>query len=269
MTLSVTATPQSGELPPRTLISVTAGPSGPSPVPPNSVIDVWRIHDDGTRHRVLTDGPTRVSTAWAGYDYHAPYNSANTYEVDVAGSTATSTAVYVDCAKVWLLHVTEPTMSVQADAIIEIGARTRPSRAGRFEILDGPVIFVSNGSRTGIKGSLIVRCDSPDNEQPLINLFSDDTLILINTPGQTGWDVKWLWVQPGDVSYSDPATNIHYRYRHVSVPFEESTEPDLVLTSKWTSKAAGDYWTAAGATSADLGIYYATAVDFGTDTRLP
>jgi hypothetical protein len=76
-----------------------------------------------------------------------------------------------------------------------------------------------------------------------------------------------MWVQPGDITYSNPGEINAYPYRHVIMPFTETADPFTDLEPAWTSADALAYWSAAGKTSADMAGYYASSLNFLTDTR--
>lgn len=262
MTLGITAVYEPGE-PPAVKLVATSTTGGPSPIPNNTLIDVVRVHEDGTRHRVLTEqGPRLIGGGWAWLDVHAPYNQAVTYEITAAGFTAVSGVAWVPCKRTWLVHRSDPALSVRAEKVAAIGDRSTSSRAERFEPIGSKAVFLTDGSRNGLNGSLTLRVT---DESPLRALFADDGVVLVNTPGVAGWDLTWLWVQPGQVKYANPLDgNITYRKRLVEIPFEESADPDVDLQPLWDYDAAA----AAFATYTDLGAAYGSYLDLVTDTRL-
>ena len=96
MTLAITAAYAPEHDRPSVLLTVTSGTGGPSPVPVNSRIVVTRIHEDGTRHEVLTDADPRViGGSWSWLDVHSPFGQFVTYEVAAAGFTALSAVAFV------------------------------------------------------------------------------------------------------------------------------------------------------------------------------
>jgi hypothetical protein len=267
MTLTITAEVISSIDAPTVRLVATSTAIAPSAVPNNTLIDVWRVHTDGSRHRVLTDdAPRLIGGGWAWLDMHAPFNQAITYEVDAAGAVATSGAVWVVSDRVWLIHSSQASLAVLVDGVLKIDNRSVDTRSAKFTPIGGKSIFLTEGTRDGIKGSITLRVT---DEAPLQALFADDAVILINTPGTKGWDIGWLWVQPGQLSYDNPANLVPYKYRHLDIPFEEAAEPDVDAEPLWTSGDAEAYWTTGlGVDSAGVGAHYADCLAFLTDTRL-
>jgi hypothetical protein len=262
MTLGLTAVPWFADGPPSVKLTATSTTGGPSPVPNNTLIDVWRVHADGTRHRVLTEqGPRLIGGGWAWLDVHCPYNQSVSYEVTANGFTAASGPVFLESDTTWLIPPSDPGMAVMVEQVAAVGARSTQSRAARFQPIGGPAVFLTDGYRDGCSGSLTLRVS---DEQPLRDLFADDGVVLINTPGTAGWDLSWLWVQPGQVSYDNPALVNSYAKRLVTVPFEESADPDVDLVPAWVSGDAADSF----ATSALLLAAYSSSLDLVTDTRI-
>lgn len=222
MTLTVVSAPQfSLTRPPGVVVTATSSVSTAS-----DFIDVWRIHEDSTEHRVLTGPRPRLSGgAWIGIDYHAPFNQPVTYRV-VGSETGTAPAVWVSCPVTWLVHPSLPELSVEVEIVTVLGDRARASRATRFEPLDAPVVFRSSGRRNGVVASIEVAV-SRAAVQDLVDLLDDDTVLLINTPGDAKWDVKWMWVQPGTVTDSTFKDAAKADWRTVTFPFEQCADPDV------------------------------------------
>jgi hypothetical protein len=263
MTLALTAVPWfSGGPLPKVKLTATSTTGSPNPIPNNTLVDVFRNHADGTRHRVLTEqGPRLIGGGWAWLDVHCPYNQAVSYDITANGFTAVSGPVFLQSQKTWLIPPSDPDRAVMVQQIAVIADRSTQSRAVRFQPIGGPAVFLTDGFRDAYSGSLTLRVT---DEAPLRALFADDGVVLINTPGVTGWDLRWLWVQPGQVSYSNPVGIRSYAKRLVTIPFEESADPDVDLTPSWSSGDAADAW----ATSALLLAAYGSSLDLVTDTRL-
>lgn len=263
MTIAVTAAVEYKiNEPPRVKLTATSTTSGPNPVPSNTQLVIVRIHPDGSEHRVITDADPRViGGGWAGFDYHAKYNDAITYRV-TAGAAVATVSTRVRCDFTWLIHPSEPARSVRVTSVKTIGDRTQVSRAGRFEPIEGMASFQSDGSRGGRVGTLIV--EVPD-ESAMRDLLADNTVILLNTPGR-GWVLDWLWVQPGDVTYSTPG-GVGWPYVDVTLPYEESEDPGDDLTQTWTIASSAAYFLANGITIAQVPDLYTTILDLSTNTR--
>lgn len=262
MTLTLAASVQFSGVPTVKLVG-TSTTGSPKAVPNNTLIDVFRNHADGSRHRVLTEqSPRLIGGGWAWLDVHCPYNQAVTYDITAAGSTSTSNQVFLPSKRTWLLHPSRVDLAVMVTKVRLIGNRSTQSRAEKFTPIGGKPFYISDGARDGVSGSISFRVS---NESPYKALFAGDSLILINTPNTAGWDVGWMWVQPGNVEYANPADGrVSYPYRHVTMPYDESADPDVDLEPSWTF----DDVTATYATFNALQAAYATFLDLVTDTRL-
>jgi hypothetical protein len=274
MTLTITAVPDySIGVPPRMKLSVAASNVAPKAVPPNTALGLTRIHQDGSEHLLLTsDQPRVIPSLWTGFDYHAPYNQRVTYSVTAAGQSATGAGTLLSTVA-WLVAPSMPTKSVMVDdprsitrRITAIGDRTQGSRAGRYQPIEGKTVFVSDGTRPGVAGSIDLR--APDM-RALQALLADDQVVLINTPGGAGWDLTWMWVQPGELTWRNPGGFAGYAHRHLVMSFEESADPDMDLEEQWTAGAARDYFAANGINAGQVKTLYANSADFRTNTRIP
>lgn len=257
MTVTVTATPTFGVgVPPAVLLTVTA-----TGIPANSALAVWRIHPDGTEHLVITtDAPRLIPDAWVGLDYHCPFNAVITYRVEAAGQTGTTDTVVTGNAT-WLISPSDPDLSVRVN-VRNIEARSQDSRAGRFAPYGGKATFRSEGLRNGISGSITVEVG---DDRPIRRLLDEDSVILINTPGQ-GWRISWMWVQPGQVSYLNPG-RARWPFEIVTLPFEESADPDVDQTPLWTCDIAAAVFAAEGVDCDELPGLYATCLDLAINRR--
>lgn len=272
MTLSITAVPDyAASVPPRMKLAVTATNTAPNAVPPNSALTLTRIHQDGSEHRVLTTSTPRViPSLWTGFDYHSPYNRQVTYRVTAGAATGTGTGTLPSSVS-WLVSASDPTTSVIVDdartntRIVTLGDRTQASRAGRYLPIEGKTVFISDGERPGYVGSIAFRIT---DERPLRALLVEDTVVLINTPAAAGWDVPWMWVQPGELEWQNPGGFADYKFRRLVMPFEEAADPDLDLEPQWTAGAARAYFRSIGVNAGAVGALYANCAAARTNTRL-
>lgn len=238
MTLTISGVPSyTLLLPPSVVLTAAATTGAPNAVVDGAPLQVVRIHADGTRHNVLTSPNPRFSGGvWSGLDCHAPFNQFVTYEI-TAGPTVSSAAVLLTSTATWLVHAATPTLSVKVDAVAVIGDRTRSTRATRFQPVEAAAVYVTDGVRNGVTGSIDVRA----NLAAIDTLMEDDSAILINTPGTTGYDLTWMWVQPKDVQYVNPAGGwVKYPVRHAVIPFEETADP-LTDSAPLTCTKAATY----------------------------
>jgi hypothetical protein len=249
-------------LPPSVVLTVVSTTGTPNAVADGAQITLIRTHADGTRHQVLTEINPRISGGgWSGRDCHAPFNQSVTYEIS-CGPTVTSSAVIVTSTGTWLVHSTAPTRSVNVDAVATIGDRTRSTRATRFEPVTAPAVYITDGYRNGATGSIDVRVKNI-GVAAIDALFDDDSSILINTPGTSGYDITWMWVQPKDVQHVNPAGGwVRYPSRHVVIPFEETADP-VVDSAALTCKAAATY----AATCTAYAAMYTTCTQASIDVH--
>jgi hypothetical protein len=142
-----------------------------------------------------------------------------------------------------------------------------------FDILDGQSVSVSPDGDSAIKSSIDVAVDSGNGLAALRKLAGRGHAFLLNIPHKTGRDVTWRWVFATEITKTNKGTpqQAHgqpgYPYRNFVITYRLVAQPEIILTPVWTSRIAGDYWASRGATAADMGSYYYTAVDFGADTR--
>lgn len=255
MSLTITAVPTGGR-PPSVTLSVAA-----SGIPANTELTLWRIHPDGTEHRVIvTDPPRLLPDTWVGIDYHCPFNAAVTYRAEAGSETATVPAVLLS-SQTWLISPSEPTLSLPV-TVKGIEDRSTSSRAARFAPRGGRAVFHGEGGRDGIVSAITVQV--PD-DQGIRALIDQDSVILINTPGQ-GWRIGWMWAQPGQVAYRNPG-RANWPYELVTIPIEESADPDVDLTPLWTCELMDQMTATEGIDCTELLALYATCNDLAINRR--
>lgn len=259
------------------MITLTATPVVDFDVPPGvrlaitsstSVQDftLWRTHADGTVHRVLTEtGQRIVGGAAIVTDYCAPYNQDLTYRV-TADETATADA-WMECQSTWLIHPAVPALSMQTKAVRSISSKSRASRSAEFQPQGSDPVFRSDEKRTGIAGTIVVRI-AVEQEAALDALIDDDSVILINTPGDPGWDLTWLWARV-DVEITNPTGYLGVHDRNVSLAYKKAADPDVDQTPVWTCDIAEATWAAEGVTTATAAAaLYSTALKMQIDERI-
>lgn len=260
MTITLTAVPvYDDELPPVNRLTVTVTNTAPNAVPPNTAVTLWRVHADGSEHRVMVSTQPRViPTTVVVDDYHCPYNVDVTYRVDAPTGSATAYG-YLPSEVSWLIPPSDVTLSVPlyAEEVVTFGDRATPTRAVKMTPVGGRSIYKSNGSRDGVKSTLVLRV-AEDRVPVFADLFADDLVILVN---MIEGDLTWMWAQP-DPTYANPVGLALYTKRIVTIALDESADPDLDLTSPWTFGSI----TALGLTFAELNARYATFTDMSTDT---
>ena len=115
MTMTLTAVQELDDRP-RVRLSVSTTLGG------SAWVSLWRTHEDGSRFRVLVDRNARLTGgAWVGYDYHAPLAGHDvTYEAVTASESATA-EVFLDGVVPWLVHATNPDLSMPIEYVPEDG----------------------------------------------------------------------------------------------------------------------------------------------------
>lgn len=237
MTLTVAAAQDPYWLPPRVRLDVDSSTSLPKPVPAGSVVRVDRIHQDGQRFPVILEANARLgSGSWAGFDYCCPFSQPVRYVAVIAGQESSLSPVdaWLPSDKTWLTHPTEPALSFQPLRIVSIGARTARSASKTFDVYGSAYpVSLSSGARRALSGDITIALRAED-EHLAADLLEDSGPILINTPATAGWDLKWAWIQPGDVVYSNPGGYATYRERLASFSYQVVAQPDTDITPEWT-----------------------------------
>jgi hypothetical protein len=227
MTVSVSASVEY-DSPARVLVDVASSPSVTGP------LKLWRVHEDGTRHRVLTSGRAVVVGGWTGYDYHAPFNQDFSYVASVEGQadSAASAAQYIMSAITWLVHPADPELSVPLDVVVKFGSLRRPSTSAKFKILGSSQPVIRTDSPRGpLAGDITVLANDDTEAQALDALFADSGPILLNCHRPE--IVRWLWIAPGDTTMEPPGGYYRTPYRQLSFPWEECRAPDADVQPVW------------------------------------
>lgn len=265
MTLTVTAVVDFS-LPPRVRLDVASTTGGPLPVPGGAPVAVVRVHEDGSRWPVLLENGARLGGgSWAGFDYHAPFNQLITYVAQAAGFESAQSVVteLVNDSTTWLIHASDPSLSLIPDKVREIGDLTYASDAEQFDVYGSQYpVTVSSGFRKAAASTLTVVV-AAGSVAAVRALLADSGPILVNTPADDGWDVTWLWVQPGAVTISNPANMTAYPWRRVSFPFQHIGAPDIDVTPVWTC----DDVVATYATCNAVVAAYSTCTNLALDVR--
>lgn len=240
MTLTITPTVDTLVPQPRVRLVVTGTTSSPNPVGLGSTVQLFRNDSDGQRRRVIVEsGAVLSGGSWTGFDYHCPFNAAVTYTAVVDGKTATPVSITLPSAVSWLLHPNNPSLSTQVSAINEIGDRTKASTAVLSYAFGATYpISLWEGTRHSVSGQIVVRLASRNEQQAVDDLLADSGPVLLNLAdtdqGSAWWDEGWAWVQPGDITYSNPAGSIYYPYRHLTFPYTVVDTPAGAEVPIWT-----------------------------------
>jgi hypothetical protein len=263
VTITVTGAPVLSS-PPQMLVTVSSNTALADE------LQVLRVHADGTTYPVLTpDRPYLVAGVWAGYDRHAPTNQTVQYKAIAGATSGVSGPCASSSAYVWLLHPSDPDLSVVVEPrpgrgdlhLGPIGEPSFDSRAQFFDIVGGDTVALGDGRRQGQAGQFSVVCSTDAALNRVLDLLADDLPILVSTPYSRN-DLGWMWVQPTGVTVTNPAGRVN-RVRTVTIPFRKVAQPDVDLLSSWTcADLAATGWTCAQAAT-----HYATALDMALDRR--
>lgn len=270
MTLTLTSTPEpsTGGQPPRIRLDIV----GTAPTSPSARYTLLRNDADGRQRTVVGVLNAALTTGTATtYDYHAPFNSPVSYTV--TADTVTTSAAPVTLASVdsWLVHRTNPALSVKIDAIVEIGERATTSTAALHWVYGAEFPVAKNeGVRHARAGQLTLRANSQANHDAIIAALADSGPILINfaSPADLDepawWDEVWTWIQPDTVTSSNPTAGwAFYPYRHIAIPYQVVDTPIAATVPLWSwADIAATYQTWAAFTAA-----YATWANATTDYR--
>lgn len=272
MTLTITAAADSSSGSPRIRLDVASTVSGPLPIPTGAPVGVVRIHSDGARWPVLLeDGARLAGGSWAGFDYHPPFNTPVTYAAQAAGleSAASAETELPNDSSTWLVHRSNPELSVIPEMVTVLGDQDYESDAETFDVFNSKFpVTVSSGFRKAASSSIeltVPRAQVKD----LLALFQDSGPVLLNTPGTDEWDLTWAWIQPGAIKVSNPAPAgyslgaANFPMRKISFPFRHIGAPDVDVTPLWTCADV----VATYATCAAVVATYSTCVNLALDVR--
>lgn len=222
--ITVTAT-ITGSAPPAVLIDVVSSPT----VTGEMRLD--RVHDDGSRHRVLTNSRVLVGS-WSGPDYHPPLNRTFSYVATAEGqASAPSPELFLPSDTTWLIDPTDPALSFPAQRIGPQDSVTYASKAAEFDVLSDPndsgfalPVVRSDYARSGPTGRLLLRVATRD-VPGLLMLFRRNSPILLN--GAYGLtDLAWSWIRARDVNVANPAGHESYPTRHIEFEWRACRQPD-------------------------------------------
>lgn len=236
--LSLAATPEPTNVPPRVRIDVTD--TGNSPV--ISSVTVTRTDEnartisvrsnDGNPLLLESKDGVRVGTI---YDYEVPFGTSVVYST-LQQPENSSTAVVVDEGQPWLIHPGQPNLSQPVEFRIgSFAEETRAVRSGVFRPLGrASAVVVTDGRRKGIESSFTVGTETLGQLSALLSLLDDAGVLMLNIPGDSGLGIASAYVAVLDVRVrrrsdigSDPA-------RDVEMPFVVVEMPTGGTPTSWT-----------------------------------
>lgn len=261
MTLTATAA-LSFAAPSKVLVSVSSSPST------TAVLRIFRVHQDGTRHRVLTDGRAVINGTWVGYDYHPPFNQAVTYiaSTGLEPDSAPSSAVFIPSDVAWLQHQTDPDLSYMIDKILAPQqAVSRSTRATEFQILGSSKTVVRTSfPMESEEGSFTLRV--PVDDIPRVEaLLAEDIPMLLNGPWGT-YDYGWQWIWVKSAKRSNAAGFVQFPTRNYEIAYQVVADPDADTEPPWTYADAMAAFP--GATYADMASVWASYQNSYLDVRV-
>jgi hypothetical protein len=246
MTISMTASLQFAAQP-RVLLNVSSSPSL------TAVLRVFRVHADGSQHRVLTPGRAVLNGAWSGYDYHAPFNQTFTYyaQVGVVADSAQTPAVFMPSDNAWLMHPSDPDKSFPIGKILAPQQSvTRSSRATEFKILGSTTSVIRTDSPLEtVEGSFTIRV--PVEDIPTVEtLIADDLPVLLNGPWGA-YDYGWSWIWLKNIERSNSGGFVQFPTRNYKFDYQVVRAPDTDVAPVWTyadltAEFTGNYSTLTG-----------------------
>jgi hypothetical protein len=254
VTITVTPVPDPANM--RVVVNVTASPAISAP------IVVYRVHEDGSEHPLSTVDltPDLIGGAWSGIDRHPPLNAPVTYRASTYAETGTSNPTVLWAAGSWLVHPSDPDLTVQVDGIRSVTGRGNDSSAVAVHVLDRTnewgervLTHIQDQPRSAESGSLALKVDTHAQRDALRHLFASGGRVLAVTPYE---DIPWLWIQPGRVSY-DPIRPVGYLPPWiVTIPYESAAEPGFAEDPAWTNDQLAAEAVVRGWTNSNLGTVF-------------
>lgn len=249
MSLTLVATPFPFDVESRVQLDITSS----APIGASANFLIQRTNPDGRIYPVIMElNPRLTSGAWSGYDYHAPFGVAVQYTVTIGATQASSASVTLASTNSWLIHRSNPALSVMLDKVASIADRPTPGTSA----LHWPIgaefpIGRNEGTRHARSGQIVVQANSQAMKDDLDALLHDSGVILLNlvAAGAPMLDETWAWIQPGDVTWGNPADPyVFYPSRNLTIPYQVMDQPAGTIIPLWTY--------------ADAGVTYGTYPDF-------
>lgn len=252
---------------PRIRLTVVGTSASPNAVGTSALVALWRVHPDGTRHRVILQNNPRLSGgSFIDFDYAAPFNRPVSYIASSSGFESDPAPMILPCDKSWLIHPTNPDLSVQVGYIKSFGDIGNDSSAVlSYPFRGAAPIRISEGARRTNDGELSLIVQSEQMAVALKGLFADDSPVLFNLTGpdlNTIWRPEnWAWISPGKTALVDPVNGAS-DIRYFTIPYTIIATPDGVALPTWTC----DDVTAAYATCTAVAAAYASCDALTTNT---
>lgn len=259
MTITITATAEPDNVPPRVRIDITATAGAGTET-------ILRYGPDGRAVPVRTlDGNPLPLSGVPGdydgliYDYEMPLGQTVVYgriEDDDSTPPILSDEVFLADTRVWLVHPGVPALSMPI-FVASFGGRVRRASRGVFQPMGrSTAVVVSDGARKGFESLIEVKTESLDELANLYSLLEDASTLLLNVPPSLGWGVATTYISVGDVEESRLMEYAGEPRRYVSLPYVVTARPAGGTQSQRTYADLLEY-----ATYADLSVAYEDYLD--------
>jgi hypothetical protein len=225
-TVSVVATVEASNVPPRVRLDVTD-----TGTPNLFAATVTRLNPDGSTSPVrtpdgnplalTTSGTDRVGTV---YDYEAPYNAAIAYSTAESPGTV-SASVTIPETRAWLVPPGVPSLAMPV-TIGSVSARTRKVQRGVYYPMgrEFPVVQ-TDGRRKAAEYTVTLFVQTDPERQALDALTDDASVLLFNVPAGNGWGIGAEYVSIGDTSEGRVSRFIGAPDRMVELPLTVVDRP--------------------------------------------
>lgn len=230
MNITVTATPEPANTPPRIRIDVVDSDVSD----PADTVRPQRVAADGSQTAVRIPAATSLALGDDGaggrvgftYDYEPVFGQTFTYTT-TESPVSPSSAVTLTSSRPWLLPPGKPDLAQPLDFRIGSFDETTFDVVGDVLYPLGRMTGVgsSDGTRKAAASEFAVLTKTPEELSALLALLADASTLLLNIPPQLGLDVASDYIQVGAVSVrrrstigSEPTRRVVMPYRVVSMP---------------------------------------------------
>jgi hypothetical protein len=253
MAITLTATPQPNNVPPRVLLQLEyTGQTSAT---------ITRTDPDGNAVPVrLADPATLVGGFWTGYDYEAWFEESTTWTATTSAGSVTSAPAVLAVADTWLCHPGVPALSQRVDFQGE-GTPVRSVVQSVLQPLGRRTpIVVSDGRRRAKAGQITLRTRTAAEEDALLALLDDVTPLLLIVPPSKGFgrSLRHQYLALGDLSEGRVRPDYYpFPWRTWTAPYNVVGRPAGGVQSQRTYADV----LAAHASYAELRTRYGTYTD--------
>lgn len=228
--MSIVATPEPGNLPPRVELAVDwAG---------HDEAFVTRLDPDGRERPVRLGEPAElVDGEWLGYDYEAPFGSPVTYAIRDGEDEELSDAVSLDVDEVWLRHPTVPELSVVPPIVRppSFGEEEWAVNEGVFYPLGRSTpIVVTDEARKSSASTLVVGTETLEQLEQMRALLADSRVLLLSVPPSWRWGVTHQYIHVRNVTVTRRVDIGDAEARDFTMPYLVVGRPAGGVQAQWT-----------------------------------